>query len=404
MMSLDTAIDALTKDLENGGYFHQVSPKDFGAEGFFKGFDDQRRARAVWTTSVIPRLISSKHPTSQRAGLGLQGKWNSQAYRKQLSRALEQEVIVLDSVRKHQTEILNHSYEDLCHTLKRRKASFRESEDTTGQYDPTEISHAATGTLDKSSSTTGEQTGDDPSSSNSVSDTDRCNSPVAGTSDVGGPVCEVEEDSDEVDQDIGDKDDLSLTRTVKHWQRNISNSKIRSFFRAERFSKTFYLPTESSKGDINVDDMAMKDMFTPEDWFFITKEQELSINLRDQDIVDVLEHFKQADSLGTIMALLQERHPRLGKGFIMEQDYDVKWIFDSISRWLDLYTMPFSVFTSDAHLNTFGGVKSGVFWILMLVQIGQMCRKSESSPRSGGNFDSMIFTESRSSLETSFFL
>ncbi|KAI8598543.1 hypothetical protein EDD21DRAFT_184337 [Dissophora ornata] len=210
MMSLDTAIDALTKDLENGGYFHQVSPKDFGAEGFFKGFDDQRRARAVWTTSVIPRLISSKHPTLQRAGLGLQGKWNSQAYRKQLSRALEQEVIVLDSVRKHQTEILNHSYEDLCHTLKRRKASFRESEDTTGQYDPTEISHAATGTLDKSSSTTGEQTGDDPSSSNSVSDTDRCNSPVAGTSDVGGPVCEVEEDSDEVDQDIGDKDDLSL--------------------------------------------------------------------------------------------------------------------------------------------------------------------------------------------------
>jgi hypothetical protein len=44
---MDSALEVLTKNLENGGYFRQISPKDFDAEDFFEGFDDKRRARAV---------------------------------------------------------------------------------------------------------------------------------------------------------------------------------------------------------------------------------------------------------------------------------------------------------------------------------------------------------------------
>ncbi|KAG0228027.1 hypothetical protein BGX31_006752, partial [Mortierella sp. GBA43] len=76
---MDSAIDTLTKKLENGGYFRQVSPKDFDVEVFFARFDDKRQA--IWTTTVIPRLISSKHSTLQRAGVALQRKWNSRPYR-----------------------------------------------------------------------------------------------------------------------------------------------------------------------------------------------------------------------------------------------------------------------------------------------------------------------------------
>jgi hypothetical protein len=88
---------------------------------------------------------------------------------------------------------------------------------------------------------------------------------------------------------------------------------------------------------IDVDDVAVKEIFTPADWAFITKEQELSVNLKDQDVVDTLERFKQADSPGTIMTLLQERHSRLGKEFTMEQDFDLKWIFDSVSKWYVMF-------------------------------------------------------------------
>lgn len=118
---MDSAIDTLTEDLENGEYFRQVSPKDFDAEVFFARFDDKRRARALWTTTVLPRLISSKQSTLQRAGVALQKQWNSKPYRKRLNQVLRQEEIILDSVHKHQTRILEHSYEDLCHTLKRRE-------------------------------------------------------------------------------------------------------------------------------------------------------------------------------------------------------------------------------------------------------------------------------------------
>ncbi|KAF8933688.1 hypothetical protein BGZ58_006189 [Dissophora ornata] len=81
-MSLESAVDALTKNLESGEYFRQVSPKEFDAEGLFERFDNQRRAHVIWSNTVFPRLVSSKNRGLQSAGLALQKKWNSEAYKK----------------------------------------------------------------------------------------------------------------------------------------------------------------------------------------------------------------------------------------------------------------------------------------------------------------------------------
>lgn len=119
--SLEYAIEALTKDLQNGDYLRQTSPRDFDAEGYFAGFQDQRRARSIWSSTVIPRLISSSHGELRKVGLTLQKKWASKSYRKHLDKARAQAEVVLDSIHKHQTRILDHSYKDLCHTLQRRE-------------------------------------------------------------------------------------------------------------------------------------------------------------------------------------------------------------------------------------------------------------------------------------------
>ncbi|KAF9363235.1 hypothetical protein BGX34_004583 [Mortierella sp. NVP85] len=161
---MDSAIDTLTKDLKNGGYFRRVSPKDYDAKDFFARFDDKRRARAIWTKRVLPRLLYSKHPTLQRAGAALLKKWNSRAYRRRLNQVESQEEIILNSVRKHQKKILDHSYEDLCRVLKRREASLKGSKGSMGVRNTIKSGHIATGGLGSFSSTAGEQASGDPSS------------------------------------------------------------------------------------------------------------------------------------------------------------------------------------------------------------------------------------------------
>ncbi|CAO3568654.1 unnamed protein product [Mortierella alpina] len=211
LRQMDSAIEALTKNLENGGYFRQANPKDFDAEDFFKGFDDKRRARAVWTTTVIPRLISSKHPTLQRTGVALQRRWNSKSYRRRLNQALEQEEIVLSSVHKHQTRILDHSYKDLCHILKKREATFKESEDSTGHLNTTESDHIGTKVFGQNSATVGEQAYDGPPSDSLVSETVIDRALVESTNDTTGQVSEAQDDSGDTGNETGDNtDDLSL--------------------------------------------------------------------------------------------------------------------------------------------------------------------------------------------------
>ncbi|CAO3568655.1 unnamed protein product [Mortierella alpina] len=287
LRQMDSAIEALTKNLENGGYFRQANPKDFDAEDFFKGFDDKRRARAVWTTTVIPRLISSKHPTLQRTGVALQRRWNSKSYRRRLNQALEQEEIVLSSVHKHQTRILDHSYKDLCHILKKREATFKESEDSTGHLNTTESDHIGTKVFGQNSATVGEQAYDGPPSDSLVSETVIDRALVESTNDTTGQVSEAQDDSGDTGNETGDNtDDLSLVRyhspvfasrvhcfainlslslhisshcsqmrTARPWQIYTSNFQIiRSLFQAERFLRTFYFPTELPERDISMCD------------------------------------------------------------------------------------------------------------------------------------------------------
>ncbi|KAF9577809.1 hypothetical protein BGW38_006741, partial [Lunasporangiospora selenospora] len=272
---MDSAIEVLTKNIENGGYFRQANPKDFDAEDFFKGFDDKRRARA-----------------SNQVG----------------------------------TEAFGYN-----------------------------------------NATVGEQVPDDQPSDSLVSETVIDKELVESTSGAIDQVSEEQDDNDETSNEIGDDtDDLSLPLFTDEDRKTLADMYLKLP------DNKVTLPSGKVLEDIlfsngvtrerhhlihsfiiDVDDAATKDMFTPADWAFITKEQEMSVSLNDQDVTKILDRFRRADSIGTIMNLLQERHPRLGKGFIMERDYDMKWIFDSISRWLDLYSMPFSVFTSDAPLEYF---------------------------------------------------
>lgn len=131
----------------------------------------------------------------------------------------------------------------------------------------------------------------------------------------------------------------------------------------------------------------MKELFQEDDWAFILKEQDMSVELDDQDIVGTLNALKGAETSEAIMEILHQRHSRLGKAYRMGYDYNLKWLFDSVSKWyvvqvlnfqcvrvrvcfclwpfyltflstfghfrIDIYTMPFSVFNSDATLEYF---------------------------------------------------
>lgn len=135
---------------------------------------------------------------------------------------------------------------------------------------------------------------------------------------------------------------------------------------------------------IDVDDDSVRELFQEEDWTFIMKEQDMAVELDDQDVAGTLDALKDAGSAEAIMEILNHRHPRLGKTYRMDLHYNLKWLFDSVSKWyvviryrcksvmvvpgkpylltysslfwsrrIDIYTMPFSVFTSDATLEYF---------------------------------------------------
>ncbi|KAI8598355.1 hypothetical protein EDD21DRAFT_417847 [Dissophora ornata] len=59
-MRLNTAVDILTKNLESGKYFRQVSPKDFDAEELVAGFDDQRRSLCDLVMVAIIHLTKTR--------------------------------------------------------------------------------------------------------------------------------------------------------------------------------------------------------------------------------------------------------------------------------------------------------------------------------------------------------
>ncbi|KAG0291307.1 hypothetical protein BGZ96_005300 [Linnemannia gamsii] len=383
--SLEYATDALTKDLQNGDYFRQTSPREFDAEGYLAGFQDQRKARSIWSSIVIPRLIASNHGELRRVGLALQKKWGSKSYRKQLDKARIQAEVVLDSVHKHQAKILDHSYKDLCHTLKKREESFTETWSSTSNTNTSRHRHAETVVLTQNHQ-------EAPKVDVSIQ-LDTCTSDTKltrttqvsdedDTATLGKDRASLEPERD-VEGEAAKKDD---TATVPESEDEESDDTedgpfMASFTEQDRkaFADTFLkiqnkvvLPSGNHIEDvlfaagvmkkqhgllhsfiIDVDDDSVRELFQEDDWAFILKEQDMSVELDDQDVVGTLNALKDAETSEAIMEILHQRHSRLGKAYRMSYDYNLKWLFDSVSKWIDIYTMPFSVFNSDATLEYF---------------------------------------------------
>ncbi|KAF9437394.1 hypothetical protein BGZ76_000867, partial [Entomortierella beljakovae] len=222
---------------------------------------------------------------------------------------------------------------------------------------------------------------------------------VSATNDASAPSDEVEEEEDEASLEVCEDDDFSLPQFTDEDRKTFAETFLSLHEKVTLPSGLVLEDVLFSKGVvktrhhlihsfiIDVDDMAVRDMFAPSDWEFIVKEQGLSVSLKDQDIIDILKRLKQANSPASIMVVLQDRHTRLGEGFAMEHDYDLKWILDSVSKWLDLYVMPFPVFTSDAPLEYFWrsqawGVLDTLFFdISNILMIGGESAGLESTAR-----------------------
>ena len=82
-----------------------------------------------------------------------------------------------------------------------------------------------------------------------------------------------------------------------------------------------------------MDDHDIECIFDSSDWESIVEEAEQQTCIADADVVTLLDSFKEMNSMKKIMERLSERHPRLGGSYVHSQDYDIKWIFDSISKW-----------------------------------------------------------------------
>ncbi|KAF9124593.1 hypothetical protein BGX30_000865 [Mortierella sp. GBA39] len=375
--SMEYAIEALAKDLQNGDYLRQTNPRDFDAEGYFAGFQDQRKARSIWSSTVIPRLISSSHGELRKVGLTLQKKWASKSYRKQLDKARAQAEVVLDSVHKHQAKILDHSYKDLCHTLQRREETFTETKRSTSVASTSRHDHVETATfaqehkekelvdnsvlLDTSTSGALDKGGSVESDRGRANlDLEKDVKKKAAKKDDALTVVESEEEETDDTEDgfflapFTEQDRKSFASTFLKIQNKVllpSGNHVEDVLFAAGVTKKQHGLLHSFI--IDVDDDSVRELFQEEDWTFIMKEQDMAVGQDDQDIVGTLDALKDAGSAEAIMEILNHRHPRLGKAYRMDHDYNFKWLFDSVSKWIDIYTMPFSVFTSDATLEYF---------------------------------------------------
>jgi hypothetical protein len=87
---------------------------------------------------------------------------------------------------------------------------------------------------------------------------------------------------------------------------------------------------------IDIDNDNIKNHFSNEDWEVLTRETNPGPSIEDEDILNILEHLKSLDTKKVIMKALLKSHPRLGENYEHIQDFDVKWIFDSVSKWYEI--------------------------------------------------------------------
>ncbi|KAG0358333.1 hypothetical protein BGX24_006001, partial [Mortierella sp. AD032] len=377
-ITLELAIEALTAGLQNGEYFTHTIPKDFDAEGFFSGFQDQRKARSIWTSIVIPRLMSSNHGELRKIGLSLQKKWASKSYRKQLDKARAHVEAVLESVHKHQAKVLDHSYKDLCHTLEIREASMSRTQGSSSNHKDREEGDSSEDQDEDTDITTKAQ-------AKRLRD-DRDQEPdLEQTQGIQQSPTSQEPVDKELDIILSDtfsnEDKRAFTNTflaLKQKTALPSGKTVEDILFAEGVIRKQHDLIHSFI--IDVEDEGTRTLFKSKDWSFIVAEQDESVELSDCDVIAILERLQDANSVSSLMDILNKRHLRLGKNFRMEQDYDLKWLYDAVSKWIDMYMIPFPVFNSDAPLEFFWrsqvwGVLDSLFFdvpdILMIGGEGQ---------------------------------
>ncbi|KAF9127309.1 hypothetical protein BGW39_005967 [Mortierella sp. 14UC] len=344
--NLEVAVEVLTAGLQNGDYFARTSPKDFDAEGFFAGFQDQRKARSIWSSSVIPRLIASNHGELRKIGLSLQKKWASKSYRKQLDKARAHVEAVLESVHKHQAKVLDHSYKDLCHTLEAREASLSLTQEPSDPAKDDQDGDNSTETpgLDETSTPSTVVAAKRVRENHETEDLDQQAIPSESAEGMENPQADTFSQSD--------RDVFSATYLgIEHKTRLPSGKMAEDILFVAGITRMKHDLIHSFI--IDVDDESVRSLFEPSDWSFIVKEHEESVELTDRDVKDTLDRLQDANSVSSLMDILNQRHLRIGKEYRMEHDYELKWLFDSVSKWIDMYTMPFPVFSSDAPLEYF---------------------------------------------------
>ncbi|KAF9311774.1 hypothetical protein BG003_007045 [Podila horticola] len=100
-----------------------------------------------------------------------------------------------------------------------------------------------------------------------------------------------------------------------------------------------------SEEEVEEEDAGIRSLFEPVDWTFIMKEKPKEISLDDLDVTNTLERFRGMASTADIMEDLKDRPARLGATYVFSKDFELKWILDSISKWVDLYHVQPNVFT-----------------------------------------------------------
>ncbi|KAG0331889.1 hypothetical protein BG004_001466 [Podila humilis] len=335
-MKLSSALKDILVGVENAEYFTSTAPVDYDARDYFHGFGKRQQVHHLWAYTIIPRMIASKHTGLHQAGIRLQKQWKSKIYRKEVDVFWQdQEAIrksqttITQSVQMHQARILDHSYKDLCSTLEKREENFGHHGKDRDKLD-LEQQKAGTSHLDAVVSLSQDVNGSNYSESTDFSEKE-----------------ENDQEEDQIsaftseDYRIFAEAYLNIRQKVTLPSGRILEDVL---FQEGLTKKTHHLIHSFI---VDEDDDGVRRLFDSGDWTFITAERPREVVLDDLDVVTLLESFQGLASTSDVMKALQDRPARLGANYNFSKDFELKWLFDSISKWADLYNIQPNVFTID---------------------------------------------------------
>ncbi|KAF8924990.1 hypothetical protein BGZ58_001238 [Dissophora ornata] len=228
----------------------------------------------------------------------------------------------------HQSRILQHSYKDLCHNLEKREEIFeRHGKDK----DKIELAQQEP---DASDLEVKEHLPQDENDSDSE----------------GSGLSEKEEEEEEKDSlSAFTSDDYRLFAeaylNIKQKVTLPSGRVLEDILFQEGLAKKTHHLIHSFIVDERDDSVRL--LFDPKDWTFITTEKPREVIQDDNDVMSMLKSYQELVSTAEIMEALKTRPTRLGESYVFSKDYELKWLLDSISKWVDLYNIQPNIFTVD---------------------------------------------------------